>query len=118
MSTALTEVANLPDLGLANVKTQTSNARAATVGPAGGTITATASDGSTFSLAIPPGALDKSTQVSLYPVSTVSGLPQGGALTAGVQFAPDGLQLLVPATLSIKLPGGAPGPPHRTRLGG
>ncbi|HLX33860.1 MAG TPA: hypothetical protein VKR30_01310 [Candidatus Limnocylindrales bacterium] len=108
------ELANLPDLGLKNVQTETSNARGAMVDATGGTVTATGADGSVFSLTIPAGALDKSTQISLYPVSSVATLPQGSKLVAGVQFAPDGLQLAVPGTLTITLPSGT----DATKLGG
>ena len=101
------EVSGLPDLGLRNVETETANARATTVGRDGGTVTATASDGTTFVLDIPAGAVGAPTQVALYPVAQVTGLPAGDSLAAGVQFAPDGLQLLAAASLTIKLPSGA-----------
>ena len=97
------QVASLPDLGLKNVTTETAQARGATIGREGGTITATATDGSTYSLAIPPGAVSKPTQVALYPVSSLAGLPQGAQLAAAVQFAPDGFELLASATLTIGL---------------
>ena len=96
-------VGNLPDLGLRNVTTQTANARGARIGPEGGTVSATADDGTTYSLVISAGAIEKPTQVALYPVSSVAGLPQGSKLAAGVQFVPDGLVLDAPATLTITL---------------
>ena len=60
-------IGNLPDLGLKSVTTETAQARAAMIGSEGGTLTARADDGTTFSLRIPAGAIDKPTQVSLYP---------------------------------------------------
>ncbi|HEX8026317.1 MAG TPA: hypothetical protein VF484_08935 [Candidatus Limnocylindrales bacterium] len=102
------EIADLPDLGLAHVATQTAAARAATIGPDGGSIEATAVDGTTFALAIPPGAVAKATQIALYPVSNVAGLAAGSKLTAAVQLTPDGLNLDAPATLTIGLAAPAP----------
>src|ERR1041385_528505 len=37
------------------------------------------------------------------PISAVAGLPMSGGLVAGVQFEPEGLLLLEPATLTITL---------------
>jgi hypothetical protein len=67
----------------------------------GGTLTATGADGTSYVLTIPPGALPADTTVSLIPLAAVSGLPLGGALNNGVQFAPEGLILNTPATLTI-----------------
>jgi TolB protein len=96
----------LADLGLANVTTETGAARGTTIGPAGGTLSATGANGATYSLAIPAGALTKDTEVGLYPVAKVLGLPGGVSLSVGVQFSPDGLHLGLPATLTIGLPSG------------
>jgi WD40 repeat protein len=104
VSNAPSEIANLPDLGLTNVKTETANARGATIGSSGGTIEAAATDGTTYTLDIPAHALDQATKVSLYPVSSVAGLPAGATLASGIQFGPDGTRLLVPATLTVALP--------------
>lgn len=97
--------ASLPDLALTNVHTETAQATGATVGPAGGTLSAAGSDGTTFSLAIPANAIPTPTRVALYPVQSIAGLPAGDTLTAGVQLAPEGLELAEPATLTITLPG-------------
>lgn len=68
----------------------------------GGTLRATAGDGSTFILTIPPGALVGREEIILTPVASMTGLPAGVTLAAGVQMAPDGLFLLKPATLTIE----------------
>lgn len=103
---ASAETTVLPDLVLARVQTETRAARAATVGPEGGSVTATADDGTAYSLSIPAGALDAPTSVALYPVASLTGLPSGTSLRAGVQFAPEGLRLVMPARLTITLPSG------------
>jgi len=74
------------------------------LGAAGGTVSATGADGSTFRLTIPPNALVGREEIVLTPVAAVSGLPEGVALAAGVQMAPEGLLLLEPATLTIEPP--------------
>lgn len=96
----------LPDLVLRNVKTETANARAAAIGPDGGSVTATGSNGAVYTLTLPAGALAGTTQVALYPVSSVANLPTGASLKAAVQFSPEGLALLAPATLNIAFPAG------------
>jgi hypothetical protein len=97
-------ITNLPDLGLGNVTTERGAARAAMVGPDGGTIVATGSNGAEYTLAIPPGALSDSMEIGLYPVTKVTGLAKDASLLAAVQFSPDGVHLTLPATLSIDLP--------------
>jgi hypothetical protein len=67
----------------------------------GGTLTAMGADGTRYTLSIPPGALPADTTVSLTPVAEISGLQLGGGLLNGVQFAPEGLILNTPATLTI-----------------
>lgn len=69
----------------------------------GGTLTATAADGTKYTLQVPPGALSSGQKVSLIPVSSVAGSPLGG-LVAGVEITPHGLQLTKAATLRIVPP--------------
>jgi hypothetical protein len=71
------------------------------VGTAGGTIEATAADGTVTTLVIPAGALPGPVDITLTPLSALDGLPFSGGLAGGVQMAPDGLQLLRPARLTI-----------------
>jgi hypothetical protein len=82
------------------------DARAATesLGPDGGTVTATDADGTVYTLAVPAGALLADTSITLTPVAAIDDLPLTDGLVAAVQFAPEGLRLYVPATLTIELP--------------
>jgi hypothetical protein len=83
------------------------NATTATIGTAGGTLTATGADGSSFTLTIPVGALAGDIAITLTPVASVGGLPLSGGAAAAVDIAPDGLALMKPATLAIA-PANAP----------
>jgi len=73
----------------------------AVIGADGGIVTAGAA-----TLAVPPGALHEDTAITLTPVTLLAGSPLG-QVQGGVQFAPDGLHFLTPATLTIQLPAGA-----------
>ena len=77
----------------------------------GGSIVAHGADGTTFSLEIPPDALLGPQTITMTPVSRVDGLPASGGLVAGVELEPEGLRLLVPATLTID-PAVGPAPPN------
>lgn len=72
------------------------------IGPAGGTISATAADGTVYRLRIPADALIAPEDITMVPVASVEGLPEGGRAVAAVQLEPDGLQLFQPATLTIR----------------
>jgi hypothetical protein len=76
--------------------------RAKEITPAGGTISATSSDGTRFELRIPEGALVYAERISVIPISSVHGLPLSGGSIAAVHLKPDGLRLMKPATLSIR----------------
>ena len=45
------------------------------------------------------------TQVTITAIKSVEGLPFSGGLLTGIHFAPEGLQLVGPATVSITVPG-------------
>ena len=105
-SSAAPTSAPAPPLVLTNVKVDLAAARTAMISRSGGTLSATATDGTTYKLEIPSGALDADTQVALYPVISVATLPHG-TLAAAAQFTPDGLTLAYPATLTIGLAPGA-----------
>ena len=79
------------------------NASSEVIGEAGGVVSATGSDGSYFSLAIPKGALHRSERITMIPVSRVDGLPleKGGAV-ATVQLEPEGLRFDKPVKLTIE----------------
>src|SRR5690348_8653382 len=53
----------------ATVTTDTTHAATAIVDWEGGTVTATGADGTTYTLEIPPGALDDSATITLTPIS-------------------------------------------------
>jgi hypothetical protein len=72
------------------------------IGPAGGTVSATSAAGTAFALAIPAGAVSRPTTISVTPVKRIKGFPLRGPRFA-VQLSPDGLALLEPATLTITL---------------
>ena len=74
----------------------------AVVPTTGGSISATGTDGSRFTLVFPSGALTAATQITLTPVSGIVSLPLSGGLGAAVQLSPDGLQLARAATLTIE----------------
>ena len=90
----------------------TPNAAAAVskaIGPEGGSITATGSNGTTFTLVVPEGALagDETRTITVTPISSFAGMPLRRAV--GVQFSPSGLRFLVPAQLTIAYASGSPG---------
>jgi hypothetical protein len=74
------------------------------VGPAGGTVVASAADGTTYTLTIPRGALRQPTAITLTPVTALTGLPQPLDLVAAVHGAPEGLRFALPAKLTVALP--------------
>ena len=65
------------------------------IGAGGGALNATGSDGTVFTLTVPAGALAMDEQISMTPVSSISGLPAGASPehTLGVSLEPDGLEL-------------------------
>lgn len=77
------------------------------------TISATAADGTKFTLTVPKDALLSTTTITLTPVAAVGGNPLSRGLVGAVQIAPEGLMLNKPATLTIKPPS-APSSAQRT----
>jgi hypothetical protein len=96
----------LSDPGLSNVQVEVGNARSAVIGPDGGTITATGSNGFVYTLTIPASSVLQPTKIAIYPISAIKNLPVGGTISGGVNFAPEGLELFIPATLTIQVPSG------------
>jgi len=90
--------ASAPDLGQA----ESANSSSATLGTAGGRITATASNGVRYTLAVPPGALAANTAITLTPLASIGASPLAAGLRGAVRFAPSGLQFAEPATLFIE----------------
>jgi hypothetical protein len=77
-----------------------------TVPTTGGSLEATAANGTTYELSIPAGALAGEAEISMTPVTGAGGLPFAGGVAGGVQLAPDGLELHEPAVLRIAPPAG------------
>ena len=88
-------------VGVRRDSLQTSSA---TIGAAGGTITAVGSDSTRFTLTIPPKALDGDSGITMTPVSAIQDLPLSGGLVAAVHFEPEGLRFNIPVELKIEPP--------------
>lgn len=74
----------------------------ATIGRAGGGITATGEDGTRYSFTVPPNALPEDTLITMTPIASTTGAPW--SVARGVRFAPAGLQFYRYATLQIEPP--------------
>ena len=70
----------------------------------GGTLSATAANGTVFTLEVPPNALISDKTITMTPVSAIERLPFAGGLVAGVSLEPSGLYLLGGARLTIRTP--------------
>lgn len=68
------------------------------------TISATAADGTTYTLVIPVDALLGQQEITMTPLAAVPDLPLSDGVVAGVQLEPHGLMLLKPAELTITRP--------------
>src|SRR5438552_4539432 len=88
----------------------TARATSAVIGTAGGTLNATAVNGTVFTLTIPQNALANDETITMTPVSQTTNLPFSGGMAAAVQLEPSGLRLFQMATLTIAMP--TPIPPQ------
>jgi len=88
------------------------NAASADLDSTGGALSVTGADGTVFTLEVPPQALASPEMVTVTPVSRIDRFPFSGGLAAGVEIEPAGLNLMLPATLTIQPP--ALPPPDRT----
>jgi hypothetical protein len=70
----------------------------------GGSLSATAADGTVFTLEIPPDSLFVSERITMTPVRSVDHFPFADGLAAGVDLQPSGIPLLEGATLTIHAP--------------
>lgn len=86
------------------VETESDAAVSAEIGPDGGTLTATAEDGTDYRLTIPAAALAAETTIRMTPLTDLVGLPPGGELISGVKLEPEGLRFPLQATLEMILP--------------
>jgi hypothetical protein len=89
--------------GRVRPKLDAAAAASAVIGSAGGVVRARAADGTTYELAVPPGALVSPETLTLTPVAKLGSMP-GGEDALAVQLAPDGLTFARPATLRIAPP--------------
>ncbi len=87
-----------------NVTIELDNARKTTgeVTPGGGTLSATAADGTTFTLIFPKNAVLSNLQISMTPISKIKDLPLTGGYVGAVHLEPEGMEFLEPVTLTIQ----------------
>jgi hypothetical protein len=73
------------------------------IGWEGGRLEASGPSGATYTLEIPPHSLPVSTEITMTPLSALAGFGLAAAPehVLGVELEPDGLQLVVPATLTM-----------------
>ena len=86
------------------VQVDSSRTVTATLGSLGGRITATAADGTRYTLEVPADALAASTAISLTPITSLGSAPLARGLRGAVRMAPSGLVFRTPATLRIEAP--------------
>jgi hypothetical protein len=84
--------------------TETQSEKSAMIYPEGGTLETTAADGIHYTLTIPSGALMSPVRITMTPLLDVVPSPFSGGLVAGVHLEPDGLSLLAPAELRMRMP--------------
>jgi hypothetical protein len=70
--------------------------------PAGGTLSATTADGTTFTLTFPKNAVLSNLQISMIPISNIEDLPLTGGYVGAVHLEPEGMEFLEPVTLTIE----------------
>ena len=85
-----------------NVKLDAGHAATQHIPVEGGTLRATAADGTRYTLTLPKDALLKDVTVTMTPVSLIEGLHLSGKTVTAVHLAPEGLGLFKPATLLIE----------------
>lgn len=83
------------------VTLDTARAVTKTIPVGGGSLLATAANGTKFRLEIPADALVSPQEITLTPIRAIGGLPFKGGLAGGVEIAPAGLRLTAVATLLI-----------------
>ena len=82
----------------------TPRAATATLTTDGGTLKATAADGTVFTLTIPKDAILDPQDISMTPVGSLSDLPFAGGLAGAVQLEPESIALVQSVTLVIATP--------------
>lgn len=84
------------------VRLESAATASATIGAAGGTVTAVAADGRRYTLTVPAGALAADTAITATPIVSMGNAPLADGLRGGVRFGPSGTRFAVPATLRIE----------------
>ena len=74
------------------------------IGPSGGTLSATAADGTTYRLDVPAGAVSEPTPIAMTPIDAVDDLGLSGGMAGSVYLQPVGTRFAVPAQLHIASP--------------
>lgn len=90
----------------ATVTVQGAHAVTATMPLTGGTMVATGSDGTVYTLSIPADALIAETTITMTPIASLAAPGVSGGRPAGVQLEPEELRLLAAATLLVAPPEG------------
>ena len=90
-----------PDPLSISVSLDETHSAEATLPVEGGTLSATAADGTLFTLTVPPDALLNETPIRMTPAASVNAMPFGGEQTYAVQLEPEGLFFNNFATLTI-----------------
>jgi hypothetical protein len=80
---------------------ESSQSNSVSIGAAGGRISATAKNGTVYTLTIPPEALETAQNIRLTPISSMGNAPLSKRVLAAVQFEPSGLKFKRPARLQI-----------------
>ncbi len=83
------------------VSLETDQEATAAIGAEGGTVEATATDGTVYTLTIPADAMPGPVTIKMTPVSAIADLPLAGGLAGGVELQPTGLRFTQSATLTI-----------------
>jgi hypothetical protein len=83
-----------------NVQEEATRAVSGTIGLDGGEVRATGSNGTTYTLTVPAGALRTATRITMTPVAAIQTLPFPH-LAGAVDLQPSGLELAKPAVLTI-----------------
>jgi hypothetical protein len=97
-----------PRQNVTNVILDEAFAANGTIGPEGGTVAATAGDGTEYTLEVPANALAEPVDITITPVTGIRNLPLSGGFAGAVDLQPAGLQFARSATLTIT---GAPAAP-------
>jgi hypothetical protein len=85
-----------------NVVVESGNAASQSIGVEGGTLSATANDGTVYTLEIPEGSIPIVQTITMTPIVDIDGYPLADGVAAGVDLKPAGLVFAVPATLTIE----------------